>query len=450
MPFLFIFINIPYLNVSLLIKDVVVENQNVGHKRSVLSAIFLVAGTCIGGGMLALPIATGVGGFLPSVVAMAICWLAMTATALLLLEVSLWLKEGAHIITMTSTILGPIGKVISWFLYLFICYASIVAYTAGGGVQISHALESYFHLAISKDLGCLLFVVLFGTVICVGSWFVGRINTILFTAMIVAYFALVGMGVDEVQISLLSHREWKSSLVAIPLLLTAFSFQTMVPSLTPYLRRNMKALRIAIVGGTALALMIYVVWQWLILGIVPVEGANGLAEALSKGDQPATVFLKKHVNGAWISTVAEYFAFFAIVTSFLGMTLGLFDFLADGLKIKKERGGKIILSLLIAVPTLLLATQFERVFMTAMDASGGFGDSILNGIIPVLMVWRGRYYLKYSSDYLVPGGRPILVFLILFFVTALGIELLAVIGWIPSVYEAYDVLEIHNPEEIMN
>ncbi|MFN4174810.1 MAG: aromatic amino acid transport family protein, partial [Parachlamydiaceae bacterium] len=84
---------------------------------TLLSAIFLVAGTCIGGGMLALPVATGLAGFFPSLVVMILSWLMMTLTALLLLEVSLWMEEGVHVITMSSRLLGPFGKAVSWVLY---------------------------------------------------------------------------------------------------------------------------------------------------------------------------------------------------------------------------------------------------------------------------------------------------------------------------------------------
>jgi tyrosine-specific transport protein len=422
----------------------------VEHKKSTLSAILLVAGTCIGGGMLALPIATGVSGFLPSLVVMAICWFAMTATALLLLEVSLWMKEGAHVITMTSEILGPWGKRVAWVLYLFICYASLVAYAAGGGAQMASACEHYGNICISKDMGALLFATIFTGVIFVGHWFVGRVNTLLFGAMIIAYFGLVGTGFSEVKFKLLKYQHWPTSLIAVPLLLTAFSFQTMVPSLTPYLKRNAKALRMAIIGGTFLAMMIYLVWQWIILGIVPVEGDNGLAQALAQGSMPATEFLRQHVTGQWVSLIAEFFAYFAIATSFLGIALGLFDFLADGLKIKKNAQGKAILGLLIIVPTLIIATKFERVFMTAMDASGGLGDTILNGIIPVLMVWKGRYILGYGSEYRLPGGKVILGAIALFFALGLTVEVLGILGWIPSVYDTYQMVEIHNPEQVID
>lgn len=399
--------------------------------------------------MLALPIATGISGFLPSLVVMAICWITMTMTALLLMEVSLWMEEGAHVITMTSKILGPWGKRLAWILYLFICYASLVAYAAGGGAQMASACDHYCQIPISKDWGSLLFALLFTSVIFVGNWFVGRVNTLLFGAMVLAYFALVGTGISEVKPALLLHQYWPTSMIAVPLLLTAFSFQTMVPSLTPYLKRNIKALRMAIVGGTLLAMLIYLVWQWIILGIVPVEGDNGLAQALAQGDQPATEFLRQHVAGKWVSIIAEFFAYFAIATSFLGIAMGLFDFLADGLKIKKDTMGKAIIGLLIVIPTLIIATRFERVFMTAMDASGGIGDSILNGIIPVLMVWKGRYLLGYKSDFKVPGGKVLLVAIGCFFVVSLSIEILGMMGWVPSVYDSYHIIEIHNVDAVI-
>lgn len=386
--------------------------------------MLLVAGTCIGGGMLALPVATGVSGFLPSIVVMVLCWLAMTVSALLLLEVSLWMEEGVHLITMTSRILGVPGKIISWGLYLFICYASIVAYTAGGGLQIASVLNTLFSLEISKELGAFLFLILFGIIVDLGSQILGRVNAILFIAMIAAYFALVGMGVDEVHLQNLTHHKWSLSLLAVPLTLTTFSFQTMVPSLTPYLKRHGAALRLAVIGGTTITFLVYAIWQFLILGIVPVEGDNGLAEALRRGE-PATQFLNEHVRGKWVSGIAEYFAFFAIVTSFLGIGLGLVDFLSDGLKVKNKGKGKLLLGALIVIPTLIFATQFERVFLVAMELSGGIGDSILNGMMPVLMVWIGRYYMGYSGSFKVAGGKPLLVATFLAFFVAFVIQLLA-------------------------
>ncbi|MFI0435698.1 MAG: amino acid permease [Parachlamydiaceae bacterium] len=410
------------------------ENANSVERGRVISAIFLVAGTCIGGGMLALPVATGISGFLPSTLMMLICWMAMTASALLLLEVNLWMKEGAHVITMASTILGPVGKVVSWIVYLFISYASIVAYTAAGGSLVMSGAEQIFSLHIEKESGCLFFIVFFGSVIYLGNRFVGRVNTILFVAMIIAYFALVGTSLSEVKASFLKHAYWPTSFLAIPLLLTTFSFQTMLPSLTPYLNRNVHALRWAIIGGTTLTLTVYLIWQWIVLGVVPVEGPNSLMTALEVGE-PITQFIREHTQNHWVSLIAEYFAFFALVTSFLGIALGLFDFLSDGLKIRNEGKGKIVLSLLIIIPTFIFSAYFNRIFVLALDTSGGFGDSILNGMMPALMVWIGRYILKFPAEHRTPGGKPLLIMVFIFFSGAFLLEALVHTGQVCSIFD---------------
>lgn len=390
-------------------------------KANVLSTTLLIAGTCIGGGMLALPVSAGLVGFLPSTLTMIICWLFMTVTGLLILEANLWMEEGTHVITMVSRLLGPVGKVVAWIIYLFVCYASLVAYTAAGGELTSTVIENVVGVSYGKTVSCLIFAVVLGLVLYLGHRLVGRINTILFTGMLVAYFVLVGIGSGEVDVQLLLRSKWSISaaLVSIPMLLTSFSYQYIVPSLTPMLKRHRNMLRLTIVSGTTLTLLIYLVWQWLVLGMVPFEGEKGLLWAYEQG-VPATLSMRSVVGNKWVVVVAEYFTFFALATSFLGMALGLFDFLSDGLKIKERGRGKIILGLLVVVPTLYFAVNFARIFILALGTSGGFGDAIFSGIMPAMMVWIGRYRQKLPGKPCVPGGKILLIVVFLFSLLALG------------------------------
>ncbi len=382
-------------------------------KWTALNAVFLVAGTCIGGGMLALPVAAGVGGYFPSMFWLAITWLLMTASSLLLLEANLWMAEGEHVISMAKRFLGPIGQAISWILYLYICYASLVSYAAGGGRLLQ------IQIPMPKELAILIFAVVLTLVIYLGTKILGRINTIFFLGMMGAYVLLVGLGIEEVQHHLLMRSgTWFTSTFAIPLLLTSFSHQTMVPSLTPYLKKNGKLLRRAIVWGTAIAFLVYALWLTLVLGIVPIEGKTGLIEAYVQG-VPTTQFVTEHVQGAFLGPIVHFFSFFAIVTSFFGIALGLFDFLSDGLRIPETGLGKIALGMLVLIPVLFFASFYERAFLVAMETTGGIGDSALNGIIPILMVWVGRYHLGYKSEWSLPGGRPLLTLLLLAFTSIL-------------------------------
>jgi tyrosine-specific transport protein len=400
-------------------------------KGTILGATFLVAGTCIGGGMLALPVATGAMGFFPSLFLMLVGWGFMTLTALFLTEVNLWMEEGAHIITMASRLLGPIGKATAWVLYLFIGYASLVAYTAGCGDLITAAARSTLGWEISQTWSFVLFICIFGFILYLGNVILGRINTILMSGLIIAYILLIALGVNHTQWRHLLRMSWGDSLIAIPLLLTIFSFQTIVPSLTLYLKQDAKALRLSIILGTTGALIVYLLWEWLVLGSVIYDGDQGLAAALAQG-KPATQFLGSAVGSKYIGALADFFAFFALVTSFLGIALGLFDFLSDGLKIKRKGWGNILLGLLVALPTLFFALRFENIFLKALDATGGIGDAILNGMIPALMLWIGRYHKKFTSEYRIPGGRPLIFLVMVYAAFVFIVEMLGRFGVIIS------------------
>ncbi len=151
-----------------------------------LGAIFLVAGTCVGGGILALPLLTGLSGFLPSTLVLIIAWLFMMATGLLFLEVNLWLGAGSHVISMSKRFFCPIGKYISILLYIFICYSSLVAYISGGAALVMSAYSGTSTI-LTKPLACTIFGLLFGFIIFLETNFVGRVNILLVTGMIVSY-----------------------------------------------------------------------------------------------------------------------------------------------------------------------------------------------------------------------------------------------------------------------
>ncbi len=401
------------------------------QKGNVLGATFLVAGTCIGGGMLALPVATGPAGFFPSLVMMLIGWGFMTTTALFLAEVNLWMDKGAHVITMASRFLGPLGKVAAWVLYLFIGYASLVAYSAGGGELCAAGLNHLFGWNLSIPWAVTLFIALFGTIIYLGNVIIGRVNTLLMIGLILSYLLLIVSGAPHVKWDALLRRSWGNTLIAVPLLLTVFSFQTIVPSLTIYLKQDARALRRSIILGTTTALIFYAIWQWLVLGTVLLDGEKGLAAALAAG-KPATEFLGVSVGKPWLGVIADFFAFFALITSFLGIALGLFDFLADGLKIKRTKIGNIALGLLVALPTLFFALQMERCFLLALDSSGGIGDALLNGLFPALMLWIGRYKENLSSEFRTRGGKPLIVAVICYALFVFAVEILGKMGFVPS------------------
>ena len=77
------------------------------------------------------------------------------------------------------------------------------------------------------------------------------------------------------------------------------------------------------------------------------------------------------------------------------------------------------------IKTRLRPFSFERIFLIALDISGGFGDTILNGIVPLLMLWLGiRQFAPHLSHHpLLQKG--VILFLLGLFVFAFGAEVKA-------------------------
>lgn len=383
---------------------------------SITQGALLVAGTSIGGGMLALPILTGLGGFVPSIVIYLLCWLFMACTGLLLLEVVCWLPTDSNIVTMADHTLGKVGKYISWVLYLFLFYCLTLAYIVGCGDLVGQLG------ALPEWAGMLIFVVLFSPFIFLGARVVGKLNIYLMAALGFFYCAFVFLGFRYVNAELLVPRNWSLSLLGLPVAFTAFAYQGIIPTLVNYMHHDIAKTRKAILIGSFIPLIAYAIWQWLILGIIPVGGENGLMAALDKG-QNAVYPLKHFINSPWVYIVGQFFAFFALITSFFGVTLGLLDFLADGFKLEKTEWNKVLLTLLIILPPLAFALIYPHLFLIALDYAGGYGCAILLGLIPILMVWRGRYHLGLTSQYALPGGKPVLIALVLFVLFELGCQI---------------------------
>ena len=122
--------------------------HSLGH---VIGGTLLVAGTTIGVGMLALPVATGSAGFFPSFVTYIVCWLFMLATGLAIVEVNLSMPKDTSFISMAERVLGPIGKNIFWVAYLFLFTSVMIAHVAGGG----EILQYHLLVALSRMGFCI-------------------------------------------------------------------------------------------------------------------------------------------------------------------------------------------------------------------------------------------------------------------------------------------------------
>ena len=193
--------------------------------------------------------------------------------------------------------------------------------------------------------------------------------------------------------------------------------------LSPHILKKRENLLVACFWGQVYALVVYLLWQWLVLGSASKEM---IADTLAKG-MPATYALKSATGGDTLFLVGKYFAFFAIATSMLGVAFSMVDFLADGLKVSRQGFKRGLLTLLTFVPPFLFAALDPTIFDRALGFAGGFGEAFLNGLLPVLLVWIGRYVHNKKTDSQLPGGKALLGVLFGASVFVMGLEAFYVI-----------------------
>ncbi|MCH1430273.1 MAG: hypothetical protein L7U87_05865 [Chlamydiales bacterium] len=355
-------------------------------KGTILSGALMVSGVSIGASMLAMPVQMGQAGFIPTIILHIVCWALMTLTGLLYVEACLWFKKEVNILTLTHETLGGFAKSFIWLVYLFLFFSLTVAYTTGGGeilVNISQGM-------LNPKLGSIVFVVLFLPIIFKGAFLVDRVNQLFMAILMLSFLFFIFVGLGSINISHLSHSNHYSSLQGLPVVLTAFGFQGLVPTLVEYLGRDRKSLVLSIILGSLMSFAIYLVWITLIFGLVPLEGESGLL-ALNAQGKTAVASLFLVTNNPLVFSFGQAFALSALVTSFLGVALPLVDFLADGFKVEKQKGfNKLWLSCLVLIPTLLISVVDPSIFIKALSVAGAYGGTIILGLLPISIVWVGR------------------------------------------------------------
>ena len=381
-----------------------------------LGSILLIVGTSIGAGMLALPIATAQLGFAGSLLLLFVCWIVMTLGAFLILEVNLWLPQNSNLITMAKITLGPLGQLIAWITYLLLLYSLLCAYIAGGS-DLFHHLFLARHIDVPRWVSSVCFTILFGAVVYRGIRTVDYVNRGLMFVKLGSYILLSALLLPLISGTYLeqSHWEYLTSSTALTITVASFGYATIVPSLRIYFAGDVKKLKFVILIGGLIPLICYIIWDAVIMGMIPLPGSHGLMAILKSQNSTSDLVttLSTISNHAAVSLFAKLFTSICVLTSFLGVSLCLTDFFADGLQLEKVGKNQLIIHLITYLPPLFIVLFFPNAFIKALEYAGLYSIVLLI-LLPAFMAWRGRYQKNIAKGFRVPGGKFILIILILF------------------------------------
>lgn len=401
-------------------------------KNRTLGSILIVAGTTIGAGMLAMPLASAGVGFGVTFCLLIALWALMCYTALLLLEVYQHVPADMGLGSLAARYLGRYGQWVTGFCMLFLMYALTAAYISGAGELLASSLNQWLGWSLPPAGGVLLFTAIGGAVVCLGTSLVDLFNRFLFSAKIIFLAIMLALLLPHIhRINLLTlPLQQGLALSAIPVIFTSFGFHGSVPSIVSYLNGDIRKLRRVFIIGSFIPLVAYIFWQLATLGSIDSPaftallaqnaGLNGLLEALRE------VVASPHVELA-----VHLFADLALATSFLGVALGLFDYLADLFQRKNSPGGRLQSSAITFLPPLAFALFYPRGFVMALGYAG-VALAVLALMLPSLLVMKSRKQHP-DAPWRVAGGTPALWLVLLCGIAIVAIQFCIVAGLLPAV-----------------
>lgn len=372
------------------------------HSRFV-GGVLLIVGTSIGGGMLALPVANAATGFWQSSIFLFICWAFMTLGAFFILEANLYLPKGKHMVSMAAATLGNYGLLAAWISYLFLLYTLLSAYVSGGA-DVLNSLVMKTGLHLNEWQASTLFTLIFGLVVYGGIHFVDYANRGLMFGKLAIYCLLVVLIAPHVELHHFQHGDMKYIGGSLMILITSFGFAIIVPNLRDYFDDDIKTLKKVIFIGSLIPLICYLAWDAIIIGSLPSDGSQGLESLLQNPHTTSALanLLSAKVQSPTISALFNLFTSICMLTAFLGVSLCLYSFLADGLKLRERGKHGLGLFLLTFVPPLLIVIYYPGAYIHALRYAGIF-CIILLLLLPALMCYFGRKL--HQSVFIVPGGK---------------------------------------------
>ncbi|RYU67612.1 amino acid permease [Aliivibrio finisterrensis] len=387
-------------------------------KTKVLGSSLIIAGTTIGAGMLALPLVSASLGFFTASMLMVGIWAIMSYTSLLMLEVHQHGHQSATLHSLALQFLGKNGQRIATFSMLFLFYALCAAYIAGGSEQFHEKINLVTPFQLPKTFSTILFTVIVAVIIALGTKTVDFINRGLFALKLIMLvsilFFLTPNITGEYLMSLPVHQG--VFITALPVIFTSFGFHGSIPAIVNYLDLDIKKIKISLLIGSSLPLIVYLFWQGITLGQLSQSEFEQI-----KGLNQFITTIQQSIDHQFIQIALSLFADLALLTSFIGVSLGLFEFLRDSSK--KWQKSSIITAVLTYTPPLIFALFYPQGFITALGYAA-IALVILALFLPVALVFSARKTHK-NAEYIVAGGNIALLLVILFGLTIIGSQILS-------------------------
>lgn len=386
-----------------------------------LGAPLLIAGTCIGSGMIALPMVLAQIGIIPSILLMGVIWLAMYYSSLINLELNLQAGRGLPLGDLGRKFSGKGAEWIGIISLKALSYSLLAAFLYGGSSIILELIESYTGITYPFEWIATCYATLAVLILMLPLRLIDYLNRFLFIGLIGIVTILLGglaLSITWTDLPLFAEKplEFATFASVMPVLFTSFGFQVIFHTLTNYCHKDAKMLKTAFFLGSLLPAIVYVLWTCSILGVIYHESPAFYAQMADGQAEVGELIQTLSGIADWpaIQALIWWISSLAIATSVIGVGIGLHESIKGMLP--STSANNFLASVFTILPAYLLVIFVPNAFISFLGFAG-MVLAIIAILLPVYLFstnqWKTLYYpeLKYRTPLWILSGIGVAIIL---------------------------------------
>jgi tyrosine-specific transport protein len=366
-----------------------------------IGAIMLVAGTCIGGGMIALPMILSALGLVPSILLMFAVWLLVYYTSLVSVELNLQAGTGLSLGELGRKFSGKIAEIAGVSSIKLLSYALLSVYIYAGSSIIKEMLDldSFNNVALCYALAAILLLAL-------PLKLMDYINRILFIGLIMVILILIldlvsAMNWSNLPLFSDNYKDLSLWRIILPVIFTSFGFQVIFHSLTNYCNKDVSMLKRAFFWGSLIPAIVYTMWVSSVLSVVYFENPTFYMKMAAGKAEVGNLVKELSAVAKWkfVQVLIWWISLLAIVTSVLGVGMGLSDSLKRMMTstVHSKASRNILAAIITILPAYLVAILVPNAFMVVLSFAGMI-LVLIAILLPIYLLKKARFKELYYSE----------------------------------------------------
>ena len=381
-------------------------------KKHLLGAIATLVGMIIGAGILGIPYVVAKAGFLTGILVIVFVGASILILNLYVGEISLRTRESHQLTGYAKKYLGKTGRHLMIFAMLFGLYGALIAYTIKEGEFLSNLLAPSF--GGNPLFYSILFFLLGAGIIFKGLRVMEKCEfymVIFIIFIIILFLVLASSSINPKNLSLFNV---KNIFIPYGVVLFAFLGMAAIPEIREELAHETRKLKKAIIIGSLIPLVIYILFALVVVGITGINTSEGAIIGLG------------NVLGYNMLVFGILLGILTMATSFIAVGLALKEMYSFDFGFNRQVSSSLTCFIAIVITIAIILINIENAFLNIIGVSGAIAGGII-GILIVLMFHRAKKLGERKPEYSIPMSKMLGFLLIAMFLAGMVYECLRVL-----------------------